>query len=750
MKKNYFITLLLIFVSLITFSQTTLVAGDLVVIEMQGDTNDGFRFVPLVDLDAGTVVKFTDNGWTGTVLRSGEGTVLYTAPTGGITAGTNIRYTVGDMGDFSLDGGDINISSGGDQILVYQGNSSAPTFIFAAAGNSSEWQSGSNDSNQSDLPTGLTDGVNAVAAGAGAGSEAEFDNIYYNGITTGTKVALLAAVASDSNWVGDNTDGYTALTANFTITAPSTDPSLTIIAPSDGATIASTTSVAVTISLMNFNFSADNGSGMGDGSGDGYIKSTFETQGGSTEVTSFFSATLPNITVIPGSTYTLTLELVDNAGASLSTAVSDSTTFTIAFPCVLALDTISTSCDALTSGVDTYNGSITFTGGNTGITYTITAKDDMGNDVGTIGGDNPDASATGSITVTGIPEGTDVDIKVVGGTGSTCDFTRNFSSLVCKPFPVYESFDYTVGTDLIASTDWQDASTSSTANNIQVVAGTMGNPFNVGEFPNPVGAMVNLVGSGSDPYIGFNATSTGTLYASFIFSPTDISTMTDTTDGGYFVALAESGGSFRSRLYIRQTAADNTMYELGVSESGSATNFDTTLSYTPGEQTFIVMSYELATNEIKVWANPDPATFEGTPGTANLSHTSSSTAVDLGRFILRQDSTGETPSINFDELRIGTSWAQVTPKMATASVSRNNIEGFTTYPNPITDKKFTISSTSSSVKQVVIFNVLGKKVFSSSFSGEKKNIDVSGVNAGIYILKVTENGKTATKKLVIR
>ncbi|WP_158840398.1 T9SS type A sorting domain-containing protein [Polaribacter sp. L3A8] len=89
-------------------------------------------------------------------------------------------------------------------------------------------------------------------------------------------------------------------------------------------------------------------------------------------------------------------------------------------------------------------------------------------------------------------------------------------------------------------------------------------------------------------------------------------------------------------------------------------------------------------------------------------------------------------------------------KNATASLKKNSIEGFATYPNPITAKKITISSNSSDVKEVSIFNVIGKRVFSTSFSGLKKNLDVSAINSGIYILTVTETGKTATKKLVIR
>ena len=87
---------------------------------------------------------------------------------------------------------------------------------------------------------------------------------------------------------------------------------------------------------------------------------------------------------------------------------------------------------------------------------------------------------------------------------------------------------------------------------------------------------------------------------------------------------------------------------------------------------------------------------------------------------------------------------------STASLKNNAIIGFATYPNPVSDGILNISSASGSVKNLTIFNLLGKQVLSSSFSGVNKNIDVSSINTGMYILKVTEEGKTATKKLIIR
>ena len=88
---------------------------------------------------------------------------------------------------------------------------------------------------------------------------------------------------------------------------------------------------------------------------------------------------------------------------------------------------------------------------------------------------------------------------------------------------------------------------------------------------------------------------------------------------------------------------------------------------------------------------------------------------------------------------------------ATLSTVKNKaIAGFSTYPNPVSNGILTISSAGNSLKNITIFNLLGKQVLSSSFSGVRSNVDVSSISAGIYILKVTEAGKTATKKLVIR
>jgi hypothetical protein len=76
------------------------------------------------------------------------------------------------------------------------------------------------------------------------------------------------------------------------------------------------------------------------------------------------------------------------------------------------------------------------------------------------------------------------------------------------------------------------------------------------------------------------------------------------------------------------------------------------------------------------------------------------------------------------------------------------IAGLKVYPNPVTNGNLFISSDSNSTKQVNIFDVLGKQVVKTTVTSQP--INVSALNSGVYIVKITEDGKTATRKLVIK
>ncbi|MDV7186496.1 T9SS type A sorting domain-containing protein [Lutibacter sp. TH_r2] len=99
---------------------------------------------------------------------------------------------------------------------------------------------------------------------------------------------------------------------------------------------------------------------------------------------------------------------------------------------------------------------------------------------------------------------------------------------------------------------------------------------------------------------------------------------------------------------------------------------------------------------------------------------------------------------------IGTSFGSLSPEnTATAGISDNNIENFGVYPNPVANGEFRITTASSVDKQVSIFNMLGKQVYSKTVKANQ-TINVANLTTGIYFVNVLEEGKTATKKLVIK
>jgi hypothetical protein len=114
--------------------------------------------------------------------------------------------------------------------------------------------------------------------------------------------------------------------------------------------------------------------------------------------------------------------------------------------------------------------------------------------------------------------------------------------------------------------------------------------------------------------------------------------------------------------------------------------------------------------------------------------------------MIRQDSTGETPSILFDELRLGTTWESVSAEdLAATEFSLSN---FAVYPNPTNGGNITIQSANSGVISVAVYDILGKSVLATEV--RNNSMSTEGLNRGVYILQLTQNGMTETKKLIVR
>lgn len=85
----------------------------------------------------------------------------------------------------------------------------------------------------------------------------------------------------------------------------------------------------------------------------------------------------------------------------------------------------------------------------------------------------------------------------------------------------------------------------------------------------------------------------------------------------------------------------------------------------------------------------------------------------------------------------------------TLPIAENTIENFKMYPNPVVNGEFSISSNSKLDKFVEINSLLGKQVYRKKIRANE-TIAVANLNKGIYVLRVKEEGKLATKKLIIQ
>ncbi len=112
------------------------------------------------------------------------------------------------------------------------------------------------------------------------------------------------------------------------------------------------------------------------------------------------------------------------------------------------------------------------------------------------------------------------------------------------------------------------------------------------------------------------------------------------------------------------------------------------------------------------------------------------------------DFTG--PFVNHTD--IGTANALFSPGLenddATLSAEGFETSQFSIYPNPTNTGKINITSTINDVISVSAFDILGKQVLNSRVTNN--TLDVSNLKAGVYILKITQDNASVTRKLVIK
>ncbi|MDA0881684.1 MAG: hypothetical protein O2984_00085 [Bacteroidetes bacterium] len=245
MKQFYILSLIIfstLFFNWTEINAQTLSAGDIAFLGYNTDgaspiRNDDFTFITLKDIPAGEIIYFTEEGWTNQTnnwVGTTEAHLTWTSPVGGVLCGAVIHVNEpnNDNNMVVTGGGTAVLSTGsgwnlsaGDQVLAYYSASgpepaSTPTFIAGIHGDDGNGipftlntLTGWNDLSLttagmalSELPPGLTNGVNCISLFPAIGTET--DNARYNGTLIGTSTVLRGLINDRTNWVSDNITPY--------------------------------------------------------------------------------------------------------------------------------------------------------------------------------------------------------------------------------------------------------------------------------------------------------------------------------------------------------------------------------------------------------------------------------------------------------------------------------------------------------------------------------------------------------------
>ncbi|KKO04919.1 hypothetical protein LCGC14_0082310 [marine sediment metagenome] len=82
------------------------------------------------------------------------------------------------------------------------------------------------------------------------------------------------------------------------------------------------------------------------------------------------------------------------------------------------------------------------------------------------------------------------------------------------------------------------------------------------------------------------------------------------------------------------------------------------------------------------------------------------------------------------------------------NLRNDEIAGFKLYPNPAIADVVYVTTYLNNLKEVRVYDVFGELVLTEKLFTKAMNI--SRLSPGVYVVQVTENGKSITRKLVIK
>ena len=270
------------------------------------------------------------------------------------------------------------------------------------------------------------------------------------------------------------------------------------------------------------------------------------------------------------------------------------------------------------------------------------------------------------------------------------------------------------------------------ADKIQIVSSSLVAPVG---FQPSTGSKLSWGSSGEDARSSFALQNTGTVYYSFLLNLTANSIST----GGTSIVSFGSGANLAASLGIRrQATGDTSKYNIGfyARQTFNGPQWAPDL-LSPGTTYLVVLAYTFvagtANDVISLWISP--TSFGGSEPTATVTAVNASGDISGIDFVQLWQRDSSTPTnVELDELRVGTTWADVAPSGTVDVV---------TYPADCRDIRYKLSDGTRSILQEV--GTLRPGQITGSLVGGVTAIQLPSLRGGDIIsaklqFQVTSNG----------
>ena len=212
-KQHIAIFLLFWISSTAAFAQSVLLPADVVIVSVNS-SGDSFDFIPLVNLDEGTTIWFSNGIWNPEANTVEGNQQVQVTIKSDIDAGTNIH--INEIEDPRVEvEGHLEFSGNGDRILAYQIDEGVSRVIYGIGwGDENVWNQ--NSEIGSPVPASISRDNHSLLQ---LGLQENYQYYLRNG-ASGTPGMLASFVADPAKWRGKDSQGFPSFGTAFRILRP--------------------------------------------------------------------------------------------------------------------------------------------------------------------------------------------------------------------------------------------------------------------------------------------------------------------------------------------------------------------------------------------------------------------------------------------------------------------------------------------------------------------------------------------------